>query len=192
VAFPAGDGKRHAGIGDVHNRIIISRAMKSCVACKHSIDDQARLCPYCGADPTTGEKVDTQTMLEQVFHTKKLSTADTVLDYARRRQGIVVAMVAVLIFLLLAALHQFINARNSNVSSGPAISLSEIADVANQKDDAQPAPMPELKYQFDGRGQTMQTFIAEPGAVAPAPPQPAQPAQPAPQPPPVQARPARR
>ena len=34
--------------------------MKSCVACKHSIDDQARLCPYCGADPTTGEKVDTQ------------------------------------------------------------------------------------------------------------------------------------
>jgi hypothetical protein len=172
--------------------------MKSCVACNHSIDDQARLCPYCGADPATGEKVDTQAMLEQVFHTKKLSAADTVLDYARRRQGIVVAMVAVLIFLLLAALHQFINARNSTVSSGPAISLSEIADVANQKNDSQPAPMPDLKYQFDGRGQTMQTFIAEPGAVAPAPPQPqaqpGQPAQPAPQPQPqpVPARPAHR
>lgn len=166
--------------------------MKSCVACKHSIDDQARLCPYCGADPATGEKVDTQAMLEQVFHPKKLSAADTVLDYARRRQGIVVAMVAVAIFLLLAALHQFINARNSTVSSGPAISLSEIADVANQKNDAQPAPMPDLKYQFDGRGQTMQTFITEPGAVAPAPQLPAQPAQPAPQPQPVPARPARR
>ena len=163
--------------------------MKSCVACKHSIDDQARLCPYCGADPTTGAKVDTQAILDQVFHAKKLSTADTVLDYARRRQGIVVAMVAVLVFLILAALHSFITARNSNVSTGPAISLSEIADVANQKDDAQPAPMPELKYQFDGRGQTMQTFIAEPGAVAPAPPQPQ---QPAPQPQAVPARPPAR
>ena len=116
--------------------------MKSCVACKHSIDDQARLCPYCGADPVTGEKVDTQAVIEQVFHTKKLSAADTVLDYARRRQGIVVALVAIVVFLGLAMLHQFVTARNSTVSSGPAISLSEIADVANEKDDTRPAPMP--------------------------------------------------
>ncbi|HEX7191182.1 MAG TPA: zinc ribbon domain-containing protein [Thermoanaerobaculia bacterium] len=160
--------------------------MKPCVACKHSIDDNARLCPYCGADPSTGEKVDTQAMIDQVFRTKKLSAADTVLDYARRRQGIVVALVAIVVFLVLAALHQFVTARNSAVSSGPAISLSEIADVANEKDDTQPAPMPELKYQYDGRGQTMQTFITEPGAVAPAPPQQAQQGppvqQPAPQP----------
>ncbi len=143
--------------------------MKSCVACKHSIDDQARLCPYCGADPATGEKVDTQAAIEQVFHGKKLSAADTVLDYARRRQGIVVAVVALLVFLILAAFHQFVTARNSAVSSGPAISLSEIADAANEKTDTQPAPMPELKYQYGGRGQTMQTFINEPGAVAPPP-----------------------
>jgi hypothetical protein len=157
--------------------------MKPCVACKHSIDDHAKICPYCGADPATGEKVDTQAAIEQVFHPKKLSTADTVLDYARRRQGIVVAMVAVLVFLILAAVHSFVNSRNSAVSNGPAISLSEIADVANQKNDAQPAPMPEMKYQFQGRGQTMQTFITEPGAVAPAPPpQPTQQPQPAPPP----------
>jgi len=166
--------------------------MKSCVACKHSIDDQARLCPYCGADPASGEKVDTQAAIEQVFHTKKLSTADTVLDYARRRQGIVVALVAIVVFLLLAMLHQFVTARNSTVSNGPAISLSEIADAANEKTDTQAAPMPDLKYQYDGRGQVMQTFINEPGAVAPAPPpQPA----PAPQPqvqPQVQPSPSRR
>jgi RNA polymerase subunit RPABC4/transcription elongation factor Spt4 len=140
--------------------------MKSCVACNHSIDDQARICPYCGADPKSGEKADTQAILEQVFHAKKLSTADTVLDYARRRQGIVVAMVAVLAFLVLAAVHSFITARNRDVSNGPAISLSEIADAANEKDETQ-APMPELSYQFDGRPQTMQTFITEPGAVKP-------------------------
>ena len=163
--------------------------MKSCVACNHSIDDHARLCPYCGADPATGQKVDTQAVLEQVFHTRKLSAADTVLDYARRRQGIVVALVAIVVFLILAGLHQFVTARNSAVSSGPAISLSEIADAANEKTDTQAAPMPDLKYQFDGRGQAMQTFINEPGAVAPAP-------APAPQPqvaqPQAQARPARR
>jgi hypothetical protein len=158
--------------------------MKPCVACKHSIDDHAKICPYCGADPASGEKIDTQAAIEQVFHPKKLSAAGTVLDYARRRQGIVVGMVAVLVFLILAAVHSFVTTRNSTVSSGPAISLSEIADVANQKNDTQPAPMPELKYQFQGRGQTMQTFITEPDAIAPAPPQPAQ--QPAPAPPPPQ------
>lgn len=165
--------------------------MKSCVACSHSIDDHARLCPYCGADPESGEKADTQAVIEQVFHTKKLSAADTVLDYARRRQGIVVALVAIAVFLLLAALHSFVTARNSTVSNGPAISLSEIADAANEKTDTQAAPMPDLKYQYDGRGQVMQTFINEPGAVAPAPPPAAQPAQPQPQPQP-QPRPARR
>lgn len=165
--------------------------MKSCVACKHSIDDQARLCPYCGADPTTGEKVDTQAVLEQVFHSKKLSTADTVLDYARRRQGIVVALVAILVFLVLAGLHQFVTARNSAVSSGPAISLSEIADAANEKTDTQAAPMPDMKYQYDGNGRVLQTFINEPGAVAPAPvPTPAQ--APVPAPPQPQPAPARR
>ena len=153
--------------------------MKSCVACSHSIDDQARICPYCGADPATGEKADTQAMLAEVFHSKPVSAPDTVLDYARRRQGIVVAIVAIVIFLALAMVHQFVTARNSAVANGPAISLSEIADVANQKDEAPQTPMPELSYQFDGRAQTMRTFIAEPGAVAPPAPQP-QPQQPAP------------
>ena len=153
--------------------------MKLCAACKHSIDDQARLCPYCGADPATGEKVDTQAVIEQVFHPKNLSTTDAVFDYARRRQGVVIAVAAALAFLILAALDSFITARNTAASTGPAISLSEIADAANEKDETQ-MPMPPLTYQFDGRAQTMRTFIAEPGAIAPPPPQPAAapPAQP--------------
>jgi hypothetical protein len=152
--------------------------MKLCAACKHSIDDQARLCPYCGADPATGDKADTQAVIEQVFHPKQLSTTDAVFDYARRRQGIVIAVAAALAFLILAALDSFITARNTATSTGPAISLSEIADAANERDEAQ-TPMPPLTYQFDGRAQTMRTFIAEPGAVAPSPqPAAAPPAQP--------------
>ncbi len=153
--------------------------MKTCVACNHSIDDQARLCPYCGADPATGEKVDTQAVLDQVFHTKRLSATDTVIDYARRRQGIVIAVVAILALLVLGALYQFITTRNSAVTAGAAISLSEIADAANEKDEAPQTPMPEMRYQMEGRAQAMRTFIAEPGAIAPPAPMP-QAAQPQP------------
>src|SRR5260370_34918923 len=62
-----------------------------CAGCHHTIDDAAKICPYCGSDPHTGEKiVDTQALLQKVFHPRKMSAAEGVLQYARQRQGIVI------------------------------------------------------------------------------------------------------
>ena len=35
-----------------------------CAACRRSIDAAAKLCPYCGANPVTGERIDTQAIRE--------------------------------------------------------------------------------------------------------------------------------
>lgn len=159
----------------------------SCAACGRSIDAAARLCPYCGADPVTAERVDTQAILQEMFHAKELSTSESVMEFARQRQGIVVAVSIAVAFLVLAGLHQFVTMRNASVvTDSQAVPLTEITDVANQKSDATPVPMPELDFPYDGRPQTMRTFIVERGAVAPAPP--ALPAQPAPAPPQPQSR----
>jgi hypothetical protein len=148
-----------------------------CAACARSIDAAAKLCPYCGADPATGDRVDTQAILQEVFQTKTLTTGETVLEYARQRQGIVIAVSLVVGFLLLAGIHQFVTMRNANaVTASPAVPLTEITDVAKLRDEAAPVPMPELDFPYEGRPQTMRTFIMERGAVAPAPALPAQPA----------------
>lgn len=160
----------------------------TCAACGRTIDAVAKLCPYCGADPATGERIDTQAILQEVFQPKTLTTSETVLEYARQRQGIVIGVSVAVLLLLLALLHQFVTARNTNaVSEAPAVPLTEIADVSNQAADTGQSPLPQLDFQYEGQPRTMRTFIAEPGAVAPAQPQP-QPgaATPQPQQPPQQ------
>jgi hypothetical protein len=141
----------------------------ACAACKHEIDAVARICPYCGADPRTGEKpVDTQAMLNEVFHPREVSTSATVVEFARQRQGVVVALGVVLVILLLAGLHEYVTRRNArDVSAAAAIPLTEVTDLTNQQDENKPLPMPDLKYAFDGHPQTMRTFVTEPGAVTP-------------------------
>jgi hypothetical protein len=159
--------------------LIVSNGV--CAACARSIDAAAKLCPYCGADPATGERVDTQAILQEVFHTKTLTTGETVIEYARQRQGIVLAVSLIIGFLILAGIHQFVTMRNANaVTASPPVPLTEITDVAKLRDEAAPVPMPELDFPFEGRPQTMRTFIMERGAVAPAPALPAQPAAGAP------------
>jgi type IV secretory pathway VirB10-like protein len=143
---------------------------RDCRACGHAIDAAARVCPYCGADPESGAKaVDTQAVLQEVFHTKpRLSTSESVLEYARQRQGVVVAITAAVAFLIFAVLHSFATSRNnSDVTNNPAVPLSEITDRSNAQDDAKPLPLPPLEYEHDGRGTTMRTYIVEPGAVTP-------------------------
>ncbi len=151
----------------------------TCAACGRSIDAAARLCPYCGADPGTGQRaVDTQAILQEVFHPRELSATENVLEFARQRQGIVIAASIFVAFLVLAGLHQFATMRNANVQTdSPAVPLTEITDIANQKSDVTPVAMPELDFPYDGKPQTMRTFIVERGAVAPAPPAPATPPQ---------------
>jgi len=154
---------------------------KVCVACKHAIDDAARLCPYCGADPGSGEKVDTQAILQEVFHPREISTTEGVLQFARQRQGIVITVAVILVLAVLSGMHQFVLRRNRMaVSDSAAVPLTDVADLSNQSEDTRVVPMPELQFQYDGHPQTMRTFIVEPGAVAPpsaAPVAPQQPAQ---------------
>ncbi|HEX8410909.1 MAG TPA: hypothetical protein VF883_18740 [Thermoanaerobaculia bacterium] len=140
----------------------------TCAACSRAIDAAAKLCPYCGADPATGERVDTQAILQEVFNTRELSTSESVMEFARQRQGIVLGVSLLVAFLILAGLHQFVTMRNASaVTDSPAVPLTEITDVAKLQNAAAPKPLPELDFPFEGRPQVMRTFIAEPGAIAP-------------------------
>ncbi|HEX2833061.1 MAG TPA: zinc ribbon domain-containing protein [Thermoanaerobaculia bacterium] len=139
-----------------------------CAACNRAIDASAKLCPYCGANPATGDRLDTQAILQEVFRPKETTTSQNVLEYARQRQGVVVTISAILGFLLLAALHAFVTRRNdSDVSGAPAVPLSEVTDIANKPDETTPQTMPNLDFQYDGKPQAMRTFIVEPNAVTP-------------------------
>lgn len=152
----------------------------TCAACNRTIDASAKLCPYCGANPQTGERVDTQAILQEIFKPKEVTTSASVLEYARQRQGAVIAVTAFVLFLIIAGLHQFASMRNETaVTDAPAVPLTEITDLTNRPDDAAPRPLPELNFQYEGRPQVMRTYIIEPGAIAPAPPAPAPGAVPA-------------
>ena len=145
-----------------------------CVACKHTIDAVARVCPYCGANPATGEKLDTQAIVQEIFKPKQMTRSESVIEYARSRQGFVIAGGLAIAFLILAGLHQIAtNLNASAAANSQAVPLSDVADLSNQPQDNQPIPMPPLDFQYDGHPQTMRTYIVEPGAVAPAPPTPA-------------------
>lgn len=143
----------------------MSRAV--CVACRHTIDAAARLCPYCGANPQTGAKIDTQAILAEVFKPREVTTSESVLEYARHRQGAVIAVGIAVAFLTLAALHQVVTSWTAKgLTSGPAVPLTEITDLSNQTPET-PVPMPELNFQYEGQPQKLRTYIVEPGAVPP-------------------------
>jgi hypothetical protein len=140
-----------------------------CAACRREIDGAARLCPYCGADPTSGEKpVDTQAILQEAFQPRRVSAAEGVLEYARQRQGVVIAIGILVGLLLLAGVHQFIVRRNASaVSDASAVPLTELTDLSTQPEETKQLSMPDLKFQYDGHPQTMSTYVVEQGSVAP-------------------------
>lgn len=127
----------------------------------------------------SAERLDTQAILQEVFRPRSLSTSESVMEYARQRQGVVVAVSILLAFLVLAGIHQFVTRRNATaVTNSPAIPLTEITDITKQADEAAPKPMPDLEFPYDGRPQAMRTYILEQGAVAPAAPAPVAPSAP--------------
>ncbi|HYK05067.1 MAG TPA: hypothetical protein VE974_25170 [Thermoanaerobaculia bacterium] len=140
----------------------------TCASCNRTIDAWAKLCPYCGANPQTGERMDTQAILQEVFRPREVTTSASVLEYARQRQGAVIAIAAFVVFLLMAALHQFATMRNATaVTDSPAVPLSELTDITNKPDEAAPVPLPELDFEYGGRPAAMRTYIIERGAITP-------------------------
>jgi hypothetical protein len=140
----------------------------TCASCNRTIDAWAKLCPYCGANPQTGERMDTQALLQEVFRPREVTTSASVLEYARQRQGAVIAIAAFVVVLLMAALHQFATMRNATaVTDSPAVPLSELTDITNKPDDAAPVPLPELDFEYGGRPAAMRTYIVERGAITP-------------------------
>ena len=150
---------------------------RTCTACERNIDSAAKLCPYCGANPESGEKVDTQALMQEVFRPREITTSESVLEYARQRQGVVIAVSVFVAFLILAALHQFATMRNTTaVSDAPAVPLSEVTDLTAKADEAAKKPLPKIEFQYDGRPDAMRTYIVEPNA--PAAPTPVAPPAP--------------
>jgi hypothetical protein len=139
-----------------------------CAACNRNIDAAAKLCPYCGANPATGERVDTEALLQEMFQPRTVTTSESVMEYARQRQGLVIALSAFVALLIAAAVHQYATMRNNTaVSEAPAVPLSELTDVTNKPDETTPVPMPKLDFQYDGKPQKMRTYVMEAGAVTP-------------------------
>jgi hypothetical protein len=148
----------------------------NCVSCHHDIDDAAKVCPYCGSEPRTGEKViDAEAMLHRMFKPRE-GRRGNLLELARQRQGAVVAGAVFIGLLILAGVYQFAVHRNITAAAGDAVPMTEVTDVVDQSDETKTLRMPELDFQYDGNPRAMRTYVVEPGAVAP--PQPPQPAQP--------------
>lgn len=143
----------------------------TCVSCSHEIDAVAKLCPYCGADPRTGAKPDTKAVLQEMFPQRGAKKQQGVIEYARQRQGVLAVLGAFVVVLLLLGVHEFVSRRNqSAVNAASAVPLTDVTDLSSQPDETKPQAMPDLKFQYEGRPQTMRTLIVEPGAVAPAQP----------------------
>lgn len=139
-----------------------------CAACNRTIDASAKLCPYCGANPATGERLDTQALLQEVFRPREMTTTDNVMEYARQRQGVVVAVSVFVGFLIIVGIHQFITRQNANTATdSPAVPLTELTDVTKKSDETTPQAMPKLDFEYTGTPKRMRTFIVESGAVTP-------------------------
>jgi hypothetical protein len=146
----------------------MSSTQSTCAACNRTIDAVAKLCPYCGANPATGERLDTQALLQEVFRPREMTTSDSVMEYARQRQGIFVAVSLFVGFLIIVGLHQFITRRNANVASDvPAMPLTELTDVTKKSDETTQIAMPKLDFQYTGTPKRMRTFVVERGATTP-------------------------
>src|SRR2546430_6098582 len=90
----------------------------ACVVCRHAIDDAARVCPYCGSDPRTGEKlVDAQAILQEVFHPRRVTATQGLMEFARQRPGLVIALGVLAVVPLLPRFHGFVRRRNATLVS---------------------------------------------------------------------------
>ena len=144
-----------------------------CNACRRLVDNHARICPYCGADPHSGETVKGQPRIDELISPKQDQTpVEKVASTIRSRSGAVLAASIVIGLILLVALSTWVNQRQrSMVADVPPVPLTEVTDLSAARDqqDAEELELPELEPEFDGDASSMETFILEEGAVAPPP-----------------------
>lgn len=143
---------------------------KQCLACGREIDADARLCPYCGANPQTGEKFDSTPIVKSHFPDRRdLSAGERLAQFLRERQGIVVSAIVIVVFLVLVAAHQYVTRRAAMVQSDtPPVPLTELADFgADGEISSEPAPLPDVGFQWTGRPEVLKVMLVEPGAVPP-------------------------
>lgn len=145
---------------------------QKCAACGHSIDEAARLCPYCGANPITGSKFDPGPLVERHFRARPdLPPHETILEFIRTRQSIVVSLIVLAVALFVFAAHQIISRRNqSTVTDIPAIPLTEVADLSGKPSGQQELALPDLEFEHEGQPRNVRILLVEPGALVP--PQP--------------------
>ncbi|MGA7615456.1 MAG: hypothetical protein WBX15_09765 [Thermoanaerobaculia bacterium] len=141
-----------------------------CAACGRSIDADAKICPFCGADAHTGEKIDTAAILREHFSTRKAPPRERFVDFFRHRQTVVMALVVLGIIGSLIVVHQIISRQQQDVRDIPAIPLSQLVETHEATPKTQPPPLPDVEFQYHGDEKDARTLITEPGAVAPAPP----------------------
>ena len=144
---------------------------RTCVACRRGIDASARICPFCGADPETGTRMDVRPIIESHFPPPpEISPLERVANFFRTRQMMSLAFLVLVGVGLLFAAHQWIQRRNRvAVAPTPGVTLTEVADLSRQLEERTEAPVPELEFPWEGDAKRMQTFVLEPGAIAPPP-----------------------
>ena len=140
-----------------------------CRACGHSVDKQARICPYCAANPHTGEAERSRPPIEQLIQPKEqLSFFERASTTIRSRSGSFLAASIILGVTLLIIASTVVNERQRAVADVPPVPLTEVTDLSSTRErDTEELELPELDFQYDGNPASMETFILEEGAVAP-------------------------
>ena len=140
----------------------------ACINCRHQIDELARICPYCGADPRTGERIDPKPVLDEHFSRRTPATgAGRAGELIRRNRVLVAVLVAMALALTVFALNDLTTERLSSRGGEAAIPLAEVADLS-WRPEVEELPIPDIEFLHSGDAKRLRTLIVEPGAVKPA------------------------
>lgn len=145
----------------------------TCANCRRAIDEASKVCPFCGANPSTGEKaIDLAPIVESQFPRRAdRSATESFLEFLRRRQWILITLMAFALLAVVLFTQRMIRERNVAAAAEiPAVPLTEIADLSGQTTAVERAPIPNLEFQYEGNPKSARTLLMEPGAVAPPPP----------------------
>jgi cytoskeletal protein RodZ len=138
-----------------------------CEACAHMVDPNARACPYCGADPRTGEKLRPAVPVDDLLSRKKEESALRRAMHAfRSNENLLLPLSVGVGVLLLIALSTWVTRQQSAATDVPSIPLSEITSVQRTDQEA-PTELPEIPFQFDGNPSSMESLLLEEGAISP-------------------------